>query len=409
MSLSLTLYLANARRHGARLLRQSQSPSPQPERPQGTVVWIHLENAKDIHKIQSLTKKLIEERGDVSFVITANTNAFDKYQGTAIGHSVFQGPPVDTPQHAQLFLTHWSPDVALWLTSKLRPALIVETAGKGVPMIMAGIESFATLHVKKRGNASIIKALLPHFCQIMTTGKTVKRHLIQQGANPDDTSIVGKLGFDTSIPACEDSKRDQIAVHLAARPVWMAYKTIYSELESIIAAHRSAARLAHRLLLVITPDDPLLGREFAQRLFDMGWNVGLRSKGDLPQEDTQILIADHPEEIGLWMRISPVCFLGNTLTDNAYGAAPFEALALGASVLHGPKTGEFSEAFTQIDSVGAARLVKDPDSLSGVVTELLAPDKAAKMAHAGWALSSKSAETSDHIVGLLHDLLDKAG
>ncbi len=391
-------------------MRNPENRIAYPERPKGELVWIHLGSSNDVHKIHSLTQKMIDERGDISFVITsdcdriATHNPGDKYRNT-----LYQITPLETTQHAREFLTHWAPDAAVWLTAKLRPALIVEAADQHCPLLMMGIESSATLQEKKRGNVSIIRDILPYYQSLTVVDDHIKAQFLRQGARPETLQISGCLGFDTVIPPCQDFERDKMAALLSARPVWMAHQTIPSEIEPVIAAHRSASRLAHRLLLVITPNDPSQGHSFARALYDMGWQVALRSNGDLPQEDTQIMVADLPAELGLWLRLSPVCFHGNTLTEYAYGTPPFDALALGASILHGPKTGEFTELYERIGKAGAARLVENQAVLSTVVGGLLAPDKAAKMAHAGWELSSQSAEATDQMVALLHDVLDKTG
>lgn len=407
MSLSLSIYLASARRHGTRLLRQAQEQTLRPTRPRGELVWIHLDSAKDMHKIQPLIHKLRVERGDLTFVLTFHSNAPDPASLEDAKNSIIvQNAPPETPQHSSAFIEHWVPDVAIWLTSTLRPALILETSARNIPMLMLGVERPAILQPKKRGDTSIIKNLLARFQVVIATTEQTQTDLIRQGVNTETILACVPLGYDTVLPPCTDAMRDRIAETLKARPVWLAHKITPSEVDPVIAAHRSAMRRAHRLLLVVIPDNPQNGRDFAHKLYDQGWQVALRSGGDHAQEDTQILIADIPDELGLWMRIAPVCFLGNTLTDTAYGAAPFDALSLGSSILFGPRTGEFKDIFAKLVKVGAARRVDDQAVLSAVVAELLAPDKAAKMAHQGWEISSQSAQTTDHIAGVLHEILD---
>ena len=48
--------------------------------------------------------------------------------------ALHQFAPVDTPAAVSRFITHWRPDVALWVDSELWPNLIVETHKSGAVM-----------------------------------------------------------------------------------------------------------------------------------------------------------------------------------------------------------------------------------------------------------------------------------
>ena len=47
-----------------------------------------------------------------------------------------QFAPVDRPGAVRQFVRHWQPDLAIWVESELWPNLILETAARGVPMLL---------------------------------------------------------------------------------------------------------------------------------------------------------------------------------------------------------------------------------------------------------------------------------
>ena len=95
---------------------------------------------------------------------------------------------------------------------------------------------------------------------------------------------------------------------------------------AVIAAHRSALRMAHRLLLILVPDRAERSDRLAAMLeASEGWQVARRSSEEEPDDETQVYIADAPSEMGLWYRLAPVTFMGGSLYGAGSQRDPFEA------------------------------------------------------------------------------------
>ena len=86
-----------------------------------------------------------------------------------------------------------------------------------------------------------------------------------------------------------------------------------------------------------------------------------------------------------------------------------EPAALGSAILYGPNVGRYLEVYSRFANAGAARIVKDSDTLASAVQQCLAPDQAALMAAAGWNVASSGAEVTDKVIELVHDTLDALG
>ena len=100
--------------------------------------------------------------------------------------------------------------------------------------------------------------------------------------------------------------------------------------------------------------------------------------------------------------------MGSSLIAGHGGRDPFEPAALGSAILYGPNVSLHLSSYTRLANVGAARIVKDAESLAAALNQLIAPDRAAAMAHAAWELMSTGAEVTDHLVDLVLDTLDLA-
>lgn len=407
MSLGLRLYLAAARRTGG---VQDAGSINRLARPAGKLVWFHISGTEDVAFVQGLIQQLAEDLAEVSFLVTSPASlTFEaSFQEGCDQPCLHIAAPTDTPQSTAAFIDHWQPSVAIWTGSILRPALLLKTHLHSIPLLMMNAQSHASIAGKPRMSKGMIRDILELFDHILTSQESTKKQLVRQGANHSKTLIGEPVEDTTATLFWDDRDRDNMAQVLSARPVWLAAYTHNGEDALIANAHRVAMRLSHRLLLVLAPKDPARGNALAQSLTDEGWLVAQRSLDQEPDEHVQILIADAEDEMGLWLRLAPVCFIGNSLCDGATGCAPGAASALGSAILHGPNVHDFKSRYARLDAANAARQVKDEAALASAVQDLLAPDKAAAMAHAGWEISTSGAEAMERTMALVYDALNKS-
>jgi 3-deoxy-D-manno-octulosonic-acid transferase len=251
---------------------------------------------------------------------------------------------------------------------------------------------------------------LRRFDRVLATDEDAARALIEAGAAEASVEVSGPLEEETSTLGCNMRERDAIGSILAARPVWLATAVPETEEAAVIAAHRAATQLAHRLLLILEPANPANGPELARRLSTEGLNVTLRSVEGEPDASTEVMIADAEGELGLWYRLAPVSYMAGTLDANAGGGrSPLEPAALGSAIVHGPHTGPNAGLYGKFWSAGAARGVADGPGLAEALSELLSPDKAATMAHSAWRVSTGGATTSERVLELVREALARRG
>lgn len=375
-----------------------------PPRPDGQVVWFHAARGSRIPAFLQLIDRLVGQSDTISVLLT--TEALDQVTGALPEDVVHALRPADSTPVIERFLAHWSPDIAVFSGSALWPATILACRGRGVPLLM--IDAHFTDRAR-RGWAwapFAARQLLDQFEQILTGSQVDAENLRRMGAADWKVEIPGFLEEGTSALGCNEAERDALAQLLAARPVWLAAQIDLDEAKLVEAAHRFASRHSHRLLLIVVPTRPEDGPAIAEVFANAGWNTGLRTVGDEPDEDIQVYVADTDGEMGLWYRLAPISFIGETLEGHGGGHDPYEAAALGSAVIHGPSTRRHEAVFDRMGRVGAARKVTNATELGEAVAELLAPDKSAAMAHRAWEISSEGAEVADRALVLISKLMD---
>ncbi len=424
-SIGLACYLAlsehahgfAARQIQARLARGKEDPARVNERlgqttlkrPAGVLVWFHAASVGESLSILELIKRLVDLRPDINVMITTGTVTSAKMMAGRLPEEVIhQYVPVDERRSIRAFLSHWQPDLAVWTESELWPALMHETHAAGVPMLLINARISKATNNGWRWFPGIAKSLLQRFDFVLAQDTQSARFLRRLGMPRDRIEVTGTLKEGSAALPCDEGERATIAAKLAGRQVWLAASTHPGEEDMVAAAQRQASRATQRLLLIIAPRHPERGPEIAEKLLADGWRIAVRSKGELPDQNTQIFLADTLGEMGLWYRIAPVSFLGGSLVEVG-GHNPFEPAALGSAIIHGPHVFKVADIYKRLTDVHATVEVKSSEELAKAVGRVLSPDKAAAMAHAAWEVSSSGAEVTDRALELLQDYLPREG
>jgi 3-deoxy-D-manno-octulosonic-acid transferase len=398
LSLGLTLYnLSNRREQG--------SAPERPARPAGRLVWLHAPGQESLRAMQRLAARLWEEDG-VHVLLTAPQSLADTDSRFRPG-LIRQPPPTDTPAEARAFLAHWMPELAVFAEGEIRPALLAESAQRKLPMMITGGRQPQFLRDRDGWYPGLMRGVLPLFRHILTVDEPAARAFRKAGAPPSHVEITGRMEEDSAALPCLEAERTALARTLGTRPVWLAAGLPEMEETSIIAAHRAALRMAHRLILIIVPDDPARAEPLARRLEEEeGWSVALRSAEQEPEPESEVYIADSASEYGLWYRLAPITFLGGSLLGQGCGRDPLEPAALGSAILYGPRPGPFGITFGRLGAARAARAVTSGADLGEALGDLLSPDRTARLAQAAWAVASDGAEVTEKVMTLIRRVLD---
>lgn len=399
-SISLAAYLAYARRGPAR------PHTPSQPRPEGTLLWAHAADTGHIDPLLQLLNRLRLQRPELSMLLTT-TGPSPAPQFKPQTGIIFEELPEDTVATAEAFLAHWHPDIALWTGGALQPALLDRTAEMGVPMALVDAMEARLTRPAWRWFPDLPRALLRQFDFVMARDEASARFLRRMGVPESVISVTGPLLEGTvSLPHNETDRTDLAAV-LLGRPVWLAAMIRPQEVETILTAHREISRFSHRTLLVVVPDTPEDTAPFTRALEDAGMRFIAWSDGAFPDETTQVILADTHGEMGLWYRLAPITFMGSSLVSGAHGCDPNEPAAHGSAILYGPNIRRYLTSYSRFAEAGAARIVRDAETLAAAVKRLIPPDQSAAMAHAAWEVASRSAELTDRIADLLNDRLDR--
>lgn len=387
-SLGLTLYNMRPR-------RDPSGGHAWPERLAGRLIWMHSPTAEAGRGLLELAARLIEEDGLT--VLFTCADPVPLRPGL-----IRQPPPEDRPAEVRAFLDHWRPEMALFCDGELRPALMHEAGERGMPLLMVDGRAPYLLKGRDGWYPGLMRSSLQGFSHVLAIDEAAARAFRKGGAALSAVAVTGRMEENSAALPCLEAERAALAKLLATRPVWLAVGLPEAEETAVILAHRAAQSLAHRLLLIIAPQDPARAEPLARRMAeDEGWIVAERAEDQEPEAEVEVFVADGMAELGLWYRLAPITFMGGSLAGQGCARNPMEPAALGSAILYGPRPGSFGSTFGRLGAARAARAVGSAVDLGEALSDLLSPDRAARLAQAAWTVASDGAEVTENAVGLV--------
>ncbi len=401
---------------GRRLRRGKEDPyrfgervgKPSMPRPEGRLTWVHAASVGEAMSVLPLIERIRKEYPDTFVLLTTGTVTSARLMVERLpGGARHQFVPVDRVSYVRKFLDHWRPDVAIWAESEFWPNLLCEVSARKIPLVLVNGRISDRSFARWRRYPQTIAKLLSCFVHCMGQSQTDVERLKALGA--EGATCPGNLKHAVPPLPVNPDGLAELKAAIGDRRVWLAASTHAGEEE---ICGRVKARLAPEfpnLLTVIVPRHPERGAEIAETLHRMGLRVAGRSRGHLPEPETDVYLADTIGELGLFYRLAEIAFIGKSLVSSG-GQNPLEAAVLGCPVVFGPKMTNFRDMSQAMMAAGAAEQVDDPDGLAEAVGRLLADDALrGQRGQAGMDFAAGEAQVLDRVMDEIAPFLRGAG
>jgi len=384
------------------MARPASTIAELPPRPDDRpLIWVHTAPQTDMDAVAAYATRLEQDDVDATLLVTGDARRTPPPLLRA-------DDPRDTAAGARAFLDHWKPDLVLWMQGGFLGHVIAEADLRGIRRLLVDADS-RDLALSRNGWIGRMRWNIPKgFAHALALDEDAAARLRRLGLDAAQVEVTGRLSEAAAPLPGADTLRLEISKTLGGRAIWFVPGATLPEIPALAEAHQIALRRSHRLLLVVMPRIEGRGASIAEVFARLGLTVARRSEGDQPVEGVQVLVAETEGELGTWYRLAHLCFMGGTLTEGN-GRSPFEAAVLGAAVIHGPAIRPWESAYWRLTEAGASRNVRDSAALGREVATLLAPDRAAEMAHAGWIAISAGAAVTDRLIELTVAAFDAAG
>ncbi len=361
----------DAARLGERLGRTSI------ERPKGTLVWVHGASVGETDLALNLIQTLHGAKKDIRFLLTTGTQtSADLAARRMKSHTRHQYLPLDIPDAVDRFLTHWQPELGVFVESELWPNLITAAEDKRIKLALVNARMNATSLRRWHRAPASAKHLLNAFDWIGTADETTRKGL----ATLTDWSITqsGNLKLSAPPPTADQAALKQLKSAFGARPVWLALSTHEGEDQIILNAHKRILTEHPQAVLILVPRHPERASEIARLCANALLISQTHSSGKTPNADSSVYIGDSIGDMGLWLRLASPAFIGGSLLPDLSGHNPLEAVRLNVPVLSGPHRASFDALYASLADAGGAKIVTTETELATAILSLWVDLKAAK-------------------------------
>lgn len=349
-------------------------------RPEGRLVWFHAVSVGEAQALVTLIDRLVRAHPELSVLLTTHTIASAQAlaQRGLPARTLHQFAPADYPGAVERFLAHWRPEALIVTEADLWPVMLIRARRAGLRLML--INTHVTER-RFRHRKRIVRTngyLMDLFERILVQDPESVARFEQLGAPGAKMSVMGVLKAASDPLPDLPAERATLEAQIGPRPRWLAASTKAVEEPLVMQAQAEARALCPDLLLIIAPRQRTEAdaTEAAARALFPAAAIARRSRGEPVTAETAVYIADTIGEMGLWYRLAPVAYTGQSLPVEGArltGKNPFEAAALGCMVLHGPCIGNFTEAYGRLQAAGGALEVADAPALARAAVAAQAP------------------------------------
>ena len=342
-------------------------------RPAGPLVWFHAASVGETNAVIPLIKE-VRRRG-IAVLLTTGTITSAKVVRDRLGTDVIhQYVPLDMKPAISRFLEYWHPDLAIMAESEIWPMTILELGKRHIPQVLVnGRISDRSFPRWKRRHA-VADAIFENFALVIAQSELDADRFSTLGALP--VLVSGNLKVDTDAPPADSAVLRGYLDQIQGRRTWAAISTFEGEEAAAGEVHRLLKERTG-LLTIVVPRHPERGDVIADILEAKGLKVARRTRGDALTPETDVFLGDTIGEMGLYLRMTEIAFVGRSLFAEG-GQNPLEPAMLGCAILSGGNVQNFREAYQQLARNGSAKMVRDTEMLAKGVHYLLMNDEMRK-------------------------------
>ena len=337
------------------------------ERPDGPLVWFHAASVGESLAIMPLIKRM--ESFGINLVMTTGTvTSANIVDGRLSERTVHQYVPMDMKRAVSRFLDHWKPDLAVFAESEIWPTTIEELSNRNVPQILVNARMSDRSNKRWLKRPALAQALFGKLSQVIAQSELDGERFRNLGAPL--VTVAGNLKVDVGVPEANEALVGALKTMIGNRPTWLAISTHKGEEESVAQVHQLLAAHVPDILTILVPRHPDRASEIIDDLEKFQLNIATRSSGSPILAETQIYLGDSIGEMGSYLQLAEIAFMGNSLKSQG-GHNPIEPAMARTAILSGSFVQNFRETFQALIEAGGARLVTDEKMLAENIYHLL--------------------------------------
>lgn len=340
------------------------------KRPDGKLVWLHGASIGESQVLLLLFEAMQKIEPDISGVITTQTiTSAELIARKDLPGLIHQMAPLDTPFAVKRFLQHWTPGLAVFAEGDVWPNMVTRLDKQKIPRMLVNARMTQKSFEGWLRFQGLAKQLFGGFEPTFAANQRTADHL--NYLTRKRVRNTGNIKYAAGPLPADENELNALEAVIAGRPVLGALSTHPGEEMMLKDSFTQLSGKLERLpILIIAPRHPDRADEIVSIFSDQP--VYVRSSGKMPSGTETVWLCDTLGEMGLWIRLSDVVYLGGGQAGSEiYGHNPIEPLKLEKHILSQPEVDNFKREFADLVEAGAAGFVENADGLTEAVMPLL--------------------------------------
>jgi len=343
---------------------------PSADKPNGPIIWFHAASVGEANAVIPVIEH-VNALGIHTIMTTGTVTSAEIVRKRLPRESYHQYVPLDLKPALGRFLDHWQPDVCIFTESEIWPMTLMELSNRNIPTILVNARMSDRSYKRWKNATDFAGVLFENFSHVIAQSKIDAERFKSLGARPVEVS--GNLKVDTDSLPFKQAELEQLKGSINDRYCWVAVSTHEGEEEIIGRVHKALKAKHPELLTIVVPRHPERGAGVTALLKEIGLNVATRSLDEKISSDVDIYMGDTIGEMGLYLRLASVCFMGKSLKANG-GQNPLEPAMTGTAIVSGQNVQNFRDTYRGLLQTGGVRLVSDEKMLAANVEYLFLND-----------------------------------
>ena len=362
------------------------------KRGSGKLIWFHGSSVGEILSVVPVIKKYENDKSISKILITSSTLSSSKIiRKFNFKKTVHQFYPIDHVFFSKKFLSHWKPDVAIFLESEIWPSMFKFIKKRNIPLILLNAritkKSFGRWNKIRKFSYSIFSLIDKAYSQNLETNYYLKKLKVKNIKSTGNLKFIEHDSFETN------QADKKLFSQFRKYKTFVAASTHNTEELFAAKTHILLKKKVKNMITIIIPRHIDRVNQIISQINELGLNaISRRSKKKLDNID--IYIVDTFGESKKFYKIATTVFLGGSIIKRG-GQNPLEPARFGAKILHGPNIDNFRDVYKYLSKLKISSSINTPQQCANSIIFKKNMKKAKKMKYLGTTILKKTLNELD--------------
>ena len=363
------------------------------KRGSGKLIWFHGSSVGEILSVVPVIKKYENDKSISKILITSSTLSSSKVlEKIKFKKTIHQFYPIDHVFFSKKFLSHWKPDVAIFLESEVWPSMFKSIKNENILLILLNAritkKSFDRWNKIKKFSNSIFSLVDKAYSQNLETNYYLKKLKVK------DIKSVGNLKF---------IENDMLEINHSDKKLFSQFKKFKTfvaasthNTEELFAAktHILLKKKIKNIITIIIPRHIDRVDQIISQISELGLNVVSHKSNKKKLSNIDIYVVDTFGESKKFYKLATTVFLGGSIIKRG-GQNPLEPARFGAKILNGPNIDNFKDVYKYLNQLKISSTINSPQQCANSIIFKKNMKKVKKMKFLGTTILKKTLNELD--------------